>query len=311
MTNESQLGDALHRVMAPDAALPHDVGFVHRKLDSADIYFLANTSNRPVRGPAVFRVSGRKAQWWDPFNGNDRDGGDSRIDLDLAPYESRVLVFTNQPLRAARASNRSAASIDISSGWTVTFPGAAQPVAMARLHSWTDDPDHKYFSGTAAYEKTVTIDRSLLAAGREAYLNFGEGTPLEKVEQRSGNGMRAMLDGPVREAAVVYVNGKLAGSVWRPPYEISVGNLLHAGQNTLRVVVANLAINQLAKGPLPDYRELNAHFGERFQPQDMANLKPLPSGLLGPVRLISASNAIKASAGRPDRSACPVTACSG
>jgi hypothetical protein len=109
---------------------------------------------------------------------------------------------------------------------------------------------------------------------------------LETAERRSGNGMRAMLEGPVREAAVVYVNGKLAGSVWRPPYEVSLGNLLRSGKNTLRVDVANLAINQLSKGPLPDYRELNARFGERFQPQDMANLKPLPSGLLGPVFLV-------------------------
>jgi alpha-L-rhamnosidase len=286
VTNESQLGDALHRIMAPDAALPHDVGFVHRKLDSADIYFLANTSNRPVRGPAVFRVSGRTSQWWDPFSGKAAMAGDNRVDFDLAPYESRVLVFTNQPFRSGRESKPSANSIDISSGWNVTFHGDAQPGAMARLHSWTDEPEHKYFSGLTAYEKTVTMDRSLLTPGREVYLNFGEGTPLEKVEQRSGNGMRAMLDGPIREAAVVYVNGKLSGSVWRPPYEIPLGNLLHAGQNTLRVVVGNLAINQLAKGPLPDYRELNARFGERFQPQDMANLKPLPSGLLGPVRLV-------------------------
>jgi hypothetical protein len=53
----------------------------------------------------------------------------------------------------------------------------------------------------------------------------------------------------------------------------------------LRVLVANLAINTLAKGPPADYRELNARFGERFQPQDMANLQPLPSGLLGLIRL--------------------------
>ena len=95
-----------------------------------------------------------------------------------------------------------------------------------------------------------------------------------------------MLEGPVREAAVVYINGKLAGSVWRPPYEVAVGSLLQQGKNTVRIVVGNLAINQLAKGPLPDYKQLNARFGERFQPQDMQNLEALPSGLLGPVRLI-------------------------
>ena len=277
--------------MSPDAALPPDVGFAHRKLDSADIYFLANTSNHQVRGPATFRDGRRTSQWWDPFGGKTATAGGRRVELDLAPYESRVLVFSDERLperdRGKRPAARQApAPIDISSGWAVTFPGS-QPVAMDRLQSWTDLPDRKYFSGVAAYERTVDIDKSLLVAGREVYLNFGEGTPVTTVERRSGNGMRAMLEGPVREAAVVYVNGKRAGSVWRPPYEIPVSDLLHAGQNTMRVVVANLAINGLAKGPPADYRELNARFGERFQPQDMAHLQPLPSGLLGSIRLIA------------------------
>ena len=85
---------------------------------------------------------------------------------------------------------------------------------------------------------------------------------------------------------MVFVNGKLAGSVWQPPYEIPVGHLLQPGKNSLRVMVANLAINGLAKGPPANYQELTARFGERFQAQDMANLQPLPSGLLGPIRLI-------------------------
>jgi hypothetical protein len=55
----------------------------------------------------------------------------------------------------------------------------------------------------------------------------------------------------------------------------------------MRIVVANLAINQMAKGPLPNYKALSAKYGERFQPQDMGNLRPLPSGILGPVRLIA------------------------
>ena len=53
------------------------------------------------------------------------------------------------------------------------------------------------------------------------------------------------------------------------------------------MVVANTAINQFAKGPPKDYLPLNARYGERFQMQDMANLQALPSGLLGPLRLIS------------------------
>ena len=106
-------------------------------------------------------------------------------------------------------------------------------------------------------------------------------------ERRSGSGMRAMYEGPVREAAVVYVNGKRAGSVWCAPYEVNVSGLLKDGENAIRVVVANTALNLLAKGPLPDYRALNAKYGERFQAQDMGSVQPVPSGLLGPVKLVT------------------------
>jgi hypothetical protein len=99
--------------------------------------------------------------------------------------------------------------------------------------------------------------------------------------------MRALLESPVHEAALVYVNDQLAGSVWRPPYEVSVTKLLRAGQNNIGVVVGNLAINELAGQTMPDYRLLNLRYGVRFEPQDMNNLKPLPAGLLGPIRLVT------------------------
>jgi hypothetical protein len=46
-------------------------------------------------------------------------------------------------------------------------------------------------------------------------------------------------------------------------------------------------MNVLAKGPLPDYKELTAKYGERFQAQDMQAVAPQPSGLLGPIRLVA------------------------
>jgi hypothetical protein len=62
-------------------------------------------------------------------------------------------------------------------------------------------------------------------------------------------------------------------------------NLLQLREET--VVVANTAINYLAGRRLPDYKLLNLRYGERFQPQDMDNLQPIPSGLLGTIRLIA------------------------
>ena len=288
VTDETKLGEQLHAALAADVATAPEIGFVHRKLEYGDIYFLANTSNHPVHSQATFRITGLEAAWWDPFTGKVTGAGGNRIDLDLAPYESRVVVFSKE-----RVANRPAptgpvpARVDLSSGWKVTFAGSSEPVEMTALRSWTEDAERKYFSGRATYEKTVTIDRAMADSKRPLFLNFGEGTPVTAQDRRSGSGMRAMLESPVRESAVVYVNGKPAGSVWRPPYEVDVSGLLHAGENTIRVVVANLAINEMAKGPMPDYKALNAKYGERFQDQDTANIQPLPSGLLGPVRLMA------------------------
>ncbi len=280
--DESRLGLTLHAALAPDVAASPEIGFIHRKLDFADVYFLANTSNHPVQTEATFRIQDLQAESWDPMTGQATPAGGPRIELSLAPYESRVFVFSKSGA-GARPAPGEPSTTDLPNTWTITFPGA-QPARLSALYSWTDDEARKYYSGTATYETTATIADP---KGRQVYLSFGEGAPVSAQERRSGSGMRAMLENAVREAAVVYVNGKRAGSVWCPPYEINITSLLRPGQNAIRIVVANTAINLLAKGPLPDYKALNAKYGERFQAQDLTNLQPLPSGIVGPVRLIT------------------------
>ncbi len=275
VTGESQLAAALHKALPADVASAPQIGFLHRHLENADVYFLVNTSNYPVHSAARFRVVGLNSAWWNPYDGTVSKAGGATIDLDLAPYESRLLVFSKDSVAGRAAPAHPAPEpIDLTA-------------ALKAGHSWTEDESLKYYSGQRTYEASITVSNAMLASGHPLFLNFGEGTPVTTVERRSGNGMRAMLEGPVREAAVVYLNGKRAGSVWHPPYEVEVGPLVHAGTNSLRIVVANLAINELARGPLPDYKALNARYGERFQPQDMNNLQPLPSGLLQAVKLVA------------------------
>jgi hypothetical protein len=123
-----------------------------------------------------------------------------------------------------------------------------------------------------------------VAAGK-LVLDFGEGTPIQ-ADPKIRSGMRALLEGPVREAAAVYVNGKRVGSVWCAPWTIDLSGALHAGENLLEVHVANTDINLLAGKEPTNYRLLNMRYGEKFVPQDMNNLEPLPSGLLGSPRLM-------------------------
>jgi hypothetical protein len=116
-------------------------------------------------------------------------------------------------------------------------------------------------------------------------LDFGLGTPIEEPNPLPHFSMRAYFEGPIREAAEVYVNGERAGFVWHPPYTIDVTRFLKAGANSLHIIVGNTAINSLAGRGLPTYRLLNERYGERFTPQDMGNLQALPSGILGDLRL--------------------------
>jgi hypothetical protein len=85
----------------------------------------------------------------------------------------------------------------------------------------------------------------------------------------------------------VYINDQRAGAVWCPPYALDVTKFLRPGANKIKIEVGNTAINYMAGHSLPDYRLLNLRYGERFQPQDMDKIQALPSGLLGPVRLIA------------------------
>ena len=293
LPDEQSLGSTLAQMIRPDFATgsaARNVGFVHRALGFADIYFVANTSNQDVSTTAVVRMTGRKAEWWDAFTGEAKGaavgsrGETSTVQLELAPYESRVLVFSNEAHAAQPSQDvRPQEFVDLSSGWKVAFKGMERTIQMDHLRSWTDDVETRYYSGEAAYEKSVKMPRSF-PAGRRAVLNFGPG---EMVAPLAGEapGMRALLESPVREAALIYVNGEFAGSLWHPPYSLDISRFVHSGHNQVRITVANLAINEMAGRTLPDYKLLNLRYGVRFVPQGFDGLQPLPSGILGKVEL--------------------------
>src|SRR5207237_10346325 len=135
------------------------------------------------------------AEWWDPFIGSASGAGGSTVELNLAPYESRVLVFSNAAAAPQREPRPIGEALDISSDWKVTVAG--QTVNMAKLRSWSDDENTKFFSGQTVYERAVNVPLTLLKVGREIALNFGEGTPVAPdARPSSGPGMRALLEGP-------------------------------------------------------------------------------------------------------------------
>ena len=294
--DEKQLGGKVASLLQPDLSLSPNVpeiGFVHRHLADSELFFVANTSNAKQTVRATFRITGLQAELWDPLSGTvsavkpeNASQSATTLRLDLEPYGSKVIVFSGraQPtLMMAAGASQLKPLIDLSKDWRVSFGDGVEPVEMEKLRSWTDDEATRYFSGTATYEKEFTLPTDFGA--KSVRLDLGEAKPLPEQPLRSG--MQTWLDGPVREAAIVYINERRAGSIWCPPYSLEVGSLLQPGPNKIRIVVANLALNYMAGRRLPDYRLLNLRYGERFQAQDMDKVQPVPSGLTGPIRLLA------------------------
>jgi hypothetical protein len=202
--------------------------------------------------------------------------GFTEVPLDLAERESVFVIFRNVAAAPERAASVVAETKlgTVAGAWTLTFPanwGAPASVQMPKLTSWTDSTDAgvKYFSGTAAYIKTVQAAASWFKPGQRIWIDLGR----------------------VRDIAEVKVNGKAAGLVWAPPYRVDVTSELKPGVNKLEIEVTNEWTNRqigdrllptdkhiLSTPPVPA-RPGGGGFG--FGPQT-----PPESGLIGNVTFV-------------------------
>ncbi len=201
------------------------------------------------------------------------------------------MAQSGAPLPDARAFTPTAEPPITLSQWTLKFPGSAgskpEPEQTGVTDTlWTDNAATKFYSGEVLY--TTHFEATALPDGEHLLLQFAPATPVADDQPAEKPGTRAWLEPPIREAAVVFVNGQRAGALWHPPYELDVSRYIHSGENTLELRVYNTAINELAGQPPRDFTALKAKYGNRFQMQDMENLQPVPSGIVGPVRLVYA-----------------------
>jgi hypothetical protein len=306
--DESKLPDALHQATAPDLQLaPGDdsvksqLGFIRRKLADADIYFVANTSNRTLDATATFATKYRFAEQWDPDSTVSASASANAQTIHLEPYESRIFIFSDSPdSKPAVAIGPQLA--DLSADWQVTFTAANKSVTESTLTDWTADPATLHYSGEAVYSRDFTL---AAAPAGSVFLAVEGGQPLpgspnsqpepqaiganglpNPLITRAGPGMHAYFDPPIREAALVTINGAPAGALWHPPYRLDVTKLLKPGVNHVEIHVYNTALNAWSALPPHDYQPLIAKYGDRFQMQDLNRVRPISSGILGTVQLL-------------------------
>jgi len=259
------------------------VRFAHRRMaDGADIYFVANKLDEVVSGACLFRVSGKRPELWRPETGRierlvafSETNGCVRVPLRLEPTESVFVVFrekaseNNGPVVADQGEPELRSVQEITGPWALRFPpnwGAPEQVTLDKLISWSEHADAgvKYFSGTAVYSKTIQIPANLIGKDQPLYLDLGN----------------------VAVIAEVRLNGKTLGALWKRPFRVDISAAAKAGDNALAVSVVNLWPNRLIRDSgLPEKERLTWTTWNPYKPTDPL----LPSGLLGPVRLLTAS----------------------
>ena len=246
--------------------------FIHRRTAEADLYFVRDTGTSGGLTHCLFRVRGRTPELWDPATGRTglrvaytEEAGGTSLDVPLTPGGSVFVVFRDsQPEGPVPPLAQPDSEEPVAGPWTVRFAegwGAPAETQFETLKSWTDSTEEgiKYFSGTAAYHRTLDIPAGKLGPGRRVYLDLGA----------------------LREVGEIFLNGQPLGIVWKPPFRVDLTPAARAGKNELVVKITNLWINRLVGDTVTKgkrYTRSNIDRGEGWGER--------PSGLLGPVKLL-------------------------
>jgi hypothetical protein len=325
--DEASLAKALPNAAPPDFkvtgndAAKSQLGFIRRKLPDADIYFVTNTSNQPVNTTATFQTKYLTGNQLDPDTAESLVVPSSDLNLNLWPYESRVFIFSNDAgkpnpefIKSNEFRNKlnspgphaisvlSTPPMDLTNDWQLKFASTNKAESQSLPSDWTANPATLHYSGEAIYSRDFDLQSP---PSTPIYLQIEGGTannPNPPITQqaehntpgipnplvtRTGPGMHAWYDPPVREAAIVFINGQRAGSLWHPPYSLDVSKLLKPGSNHIEIHVYNTALNAWSALPPHDYKPLIEKYGDRFQMQDLDKVQPVPSGILGQIHLVT------------------------
>jgi hypothetical protein len=274
------LGDVLGALgVAPDFEYTKSVAdtellFVHRRLADGELYFVNNRQDRAESLEATFRVSDRAPEIWHADTGRIEPasyrivGERTLVRLELDPWDAVFVVFR----APAQASGRTLTArtlepvATLEGPWTVDFQGGrgAPPSArLAELGSWSASAERgiRYYSGTGTYTRTLDVPAAWLAGGADLWLDLGE----------------------VHELAEVSVNGRPLGVVWKAPFRVNLAGAVRAGANELKIAVTNLWPNRLIGDAQAD---ADTKYGYTVPVFYQADAPLLPSGLLGPVRVL-------------------------
>ena len=279
-------GTDYERTLAGTGVLPetmktvNGLSCIRRINEDGHHYFISALKGEDTDGWIPLGVRAESVMIYNPVNGESgkalirQAGGRTEVYLQMASGESLLLkTFAKSDIQAPAWNYWTSESggKTMSGQWGFRFVESIPAVATApdsvELGSWTELPaeEVKNTMGTACYSLRFTVDGS---SASEWMLDLGD----------------------VRESARVRINGKEAAVLWSVPYRCLVGKYLRPGENTLEIEVTNLPANRIAdmdrrQIPWRIFKDANI-VSLNYKKTGYEGWQPMPSGLLGPVKLI-------------------------
>jgi hypothetical protein len=252
--------------------------FIRRKENNSTWYYIVNHTPQPVDGYLAVNKAGKTVVLMDPQSGKTGkglitvEGRRTMVKLQLLPGESMILHAGEAMPGVAdwQYLESKGAPVTLDGAWQLAFsnggPAIPAPRKLDRLAPWTETGDTaaNVYSGTGVYTTTFTLPQKKAA---EYVLNLGA----------------------VHESAHVWVNGQDAGIFWAIPFKGRIGKFLKAGQNEIKIEVANLMANRIRymdqhQVPWRRYHEIN-FVNINYTEFNAAGWPIQPSGLAGPVTI--------------------------
>lgn len=246
----------------------------HRRMAEADWYFVTSTNHEPTIVEKSFPFDGRKPELWYPETGEAVQSARWRVVDGLVTVPIRLptagcafVVFrTANPDMPVEAWREETARYAVPCSWQVRFESPAgdepPPRTFQRLVDWSRSDEHllRFFSGSAYYDKTV--DAPVLGKHERLILDLGE----------------------VLDFATVTVNDKTYPALWKPPFTVDITDAVRGVKLEISIRVTNRWPNRLVGDDALCENERGTWTSWRHWKKSD---KPLPSGLLGPVTLVT------------------------
>lgn len=278
--------------------------------ENKQFYFLSNIEHEATTAEISMRATAEVIELWDPLSGLRQrisdftiQNGRTHIKLNFEQAQSFFLVLSNEP-STKKWVNTAPLNVvkTIKTPWQLNFIKGPQQPKSTKIKALIDLSQHenddiKYFSGTARY-----------------HTEFQFQGPIDTAQQY-------VLDaGEAHQFVRVYLNGHNVGVKMWAPYQFDISPFIKPGNNQLEVETTNLWPNRLIGDErqypdsaswkkngyqgwqLEDYPEWlkGAHPQQPGQRSTFATWKHwdkndplLPSGLIGPVRILAREQAKK------------------